>query len=269
MQHHIQKKFQELGVECVVEETSLRNQSATIDVVKTKELGEHFQIRINKEMKDMLNLQVIDFNKKDRHLLLLIQEKVDDAQNGGKFHRNNKVLCGHDERQWFSANVEDDAVNIKTAMETLKPDVVQKVQKKERRKNRNKRHNKAFKRQGEWFFVPAELPEPHPYEILKNEPIQRPRGTPHIVEEVYRTGGRSVWVHPQLAPNGVGRERMERIADGNPLIRQQFRNMRSGARVFARGKIRHPDHKTIKLQGWHEVHMSTESTAAGPAVFLD
>ena len=31
--------------------------------------------------------------------------------------------------------------------------------------------------------------------------------------------------------------------------------------VFVRGKVRHPDHKTIVLHGWHQVLMNTETQA--------
>ncbi len=31
--------------------------------------------------------------------------------------------------------------------------------------------------------------------------------------------------------------------------------------VFVRGKIRHADHKTIVLNGWHQVLMNTETQA--------
>ena len=31
--------------------------------------------------------------------------------------------------------------------------------------------------------------------------------------------------------------------------------------VFVRGKVRHADHKTIVLSGWHQVLMNTETQA--------
>ena len=43
------------------------------------------------------------------------------------------------------------------------------------------------------------------------------------------------------------------------------------ANVYARGRVRHPDHKTIFLNGWHRVLMNTENEAPGmrKVVFLD
>jgi hypothetical protein len=41
--------------------------------------------------------------------------------------------------------------------------------------------------------------------------------------------------------------------------------------LFARGTVRHPDHATITLHGWHRVVMNTEhqSSAMRHVVFLD
>ena len=50
-----------------------------------------------------------------------------------------------------------------------------------------------------------------------------------------------------------------------------WRVMRRNARVFVRGRIRHSDHETIVLRGWHEVLMNTEnqSLAMQHVAFLD
>jgi hypothetical protein len=41
--------------------------------------------------------------------------------------------------------------------------------------------------------------------------------------------------------------------------------------LFARGTVRHPDHATIELNGWHRVVMNTENRARAMrhVVFLD
>jgi hypothetical protein len=41
--------------------------------------------------------------------------------------------------------------------------------------------------------------------------------------------------------------------------------------LYVRGAIRHPDHATITLRGWHRVYLSAESEARAGAhvVFLD
>ena len=50
-----------------------------------------------------------------------------------------------------------------------------------------------------------------------------------------------------------------------------WRKMVRDARVYVKGRVRHPDHATITLQGWHEVVMNTETQAAAMrhVAFLD
>lgn len=85
-------------------------------------------------------------------------------------------------------------------------------------------------RQGEWFFVrpsPAErrLLElriaESPYLLLRREPMGG-NGRPHVADEVVR-----------LDPG----------------------------RVYARGGVRHPDHRTLMLAEWRRVHRNTEVQA--------
>jgi hypothetical protein len=47
--------------------------------------------------------------------------------------------------------------------------------------------------------------------------------------------------------------------------------MRRNASVYVRGHIRHADHKTIILHGWHRVLMNTENQAKAMrnVAFLD
>jgi hypothetical protein len=37
--------------------------------------------------------------------------------------------------------------------------------------------------------------------------------------------------------------------------------MTADPELYAKGTVRHPDHATITLQGWHRVEMNTESRA--------
>ena len=50
-----------------------------------------------------------------------------------------------------------------------------------------------------------------------------------------------------------------------------WRVMTRDANVYARGRVRHADHKTIVLHGWHQVVMNTESQAQAMrhVAFLD
>jgi hypothetical protein len=47
--------------------------------------------------------------------------------------------------------------------------------------------------------------------------------------------------------------------------------MRRNPGVYVRGRVRHPDHATITLPGWHRVVMNTEaqSRAMRNVAFLD
>jgi hypothetical protein len=58
------------------------------------------------------------------------------------------------------------------------------------------------------------------------------------------------------------------LAQDYSARRLGWRVMRRNMQVFARGKVRHPDHKTLVLPGWHEVLLSGE-WLVDTMVFLD
>src|SRR3954469_25837700 len=126
--------------------------------------GEFFEIRVPGPGSDV---EVLDVRRTDRHLLLMVRE-------GGVKH---KFLCGHDERHWFVAAVPESAPvgTVRAAKEALKPAEVQAVQARAglRTEARNRRKNAAYRRQGEWFFVPAPGLKVDETLILRNEPITR------------------------------------------------------------------------------------------------
>jgi hypothetical protein len=76
-------------------------------------------------------------------------------------------------------------------------------------------------------------------------------------------------------PNGLTERQYRQVLNSNDKAKGwNWRVMRRNPQVYARGKVRHPDHKTIVLPFWHRVAMATErGTAAGgrPATvaFLD
>src|SRR5918994_4148099 len=106
-----------------------------------------------------VGVDVVDARR--RHLLLLVR-------NG---ETKSKFLCGHDERHWFVAAVPESAhwvSGVETAMSALRPQLVEDVVRREWSKPRRRRRAESFVRQGEWFFVPAEI-DPPPLSILRNE----------------------------------------------------------------------------------------------------
>jgi hypothetical protein len=228
--------------------------------------GEFFDIRVASD--DDVSYEVIDLRQNLRHLLLLARRDT------GK----EKYLCGHDERHWFVCAVPGRSVtNVATAMEALQPSFVrQRIERNVRRaKTRFDRRNEAFVRQGEWFFVPfpeLDFKTSFVNQIHRNEPITRGFGSkPHICEQVFRSRGEAVMVCTKY-PTGVPRKRYEDILKTNRgASRWNWRMMQINAAVYARGTVRHPDHKTILLDGWHQIFMNTENEAPGKrnVVFLD
>ncbi|APW63853.1 hypothetical protein [Paludisphaera borealis] len=209
---------------------------------------------------------VLDVRPADRHLLLLVRE-------GGEKH---KFLCGHDERHWFVAAVPESAPvgTVRQAKEALKPAEVQVAQSHLglRAEARNRRKNAAYRRQGEWFFLPVPGFAVDEGLVLRNEPLRRGNGgKPHWVEFCYRTGGETVYVCSRH-PNGVTPSQHEKIIAGNPKAKGWgWQVMRRNPGVYVRGGVRHADHKTIVLHGWHRVLMNTEdqSRAMRNVAFLD
>jgi len=208
--------------------------------------GEYFLLDLPTD----LPVEVVDVQPKMRHALLLIRD------NGEK----QKYLLGHDERHWFVAAVPGKSVHsVATAMAALRPDEAQ---------SRNGR----VRRQGEWFFVPRPHLKPDAQLVFRNEPISRGRGSkPHLCEELYRTGGITVCVCPQH-PAGVSESEMNAIVATNRRARGWgWRRMTRDASVYVRGKVRHGDHATIRLDAWHQVYLNNERFAswAERIVFLD
>jgi hypothetical protein len=228
--------------------------------------GETFILSIRKEVQNLLEFVAVDVQPPQRHLLLLSKDFTMDIP------RKEKFLCGHDERHWFVAGVPNQGiVTVRDAFEALKPDTVVKSQERHRvkPKNRNKRHNTGFIRQGEWFFIPQPTFEVgNPHLILRNEPLRRGMGKPHVVEQLYRTGGETVYVNFKY-PNGLTLEKYAALINRKPEAKSyNWRIMRRNPTVYARGKVRHPDHKTIVLPFWHQVAVNGEIMSSTVA-FLD
>jgi hypothetical protein len=226
-----------------------------LNVLKDED-GEYFDVAVNGDTE----VSVLDVQPKDRHLLLM-------AKQG---EEKSKFLCGHDERHWFVAAIPEAAPvgTVRQAKEALKPVEVQNRQTGLNKNKRNKRKNSAYIRQGEWFFIPADIVADEKL-VLKNEPITRGNGSkPHMVEFCYRMGGTTVYVSREH-PNGVNLPTYQKLVkEGNGA---NFRAMQRDATVYVKGTIRHDDHKTINLVGWHRVIMNTEQKARAMrnVAFLD
>ena len=209
---------------------------------------------------------VLDVQSADRHLLLMVRD-------GGEKH---KYLCGHDERHWFVAAVPESAPvgTVRQAKEALKPPEVQVAQSHLglRAEARNRRKNAAYRRQGEWFFLPVLGFAVDDALVLRNGPLRRGNGgKPHWTEFCYPTGEETVHVCARH-PNGATPQQHEKILASNPKARGwNWQVMRRNPGVYVRGTVRHADHKTIALHDWHRVLMNTEnqSKALRNVAFLD
>lgn len=239
----------------------------TFDIERDKN-GEIFVIRhaygVNHDV------VVLNAEPKEKHLLLLSRQ----IGEKGRAITKEKFLCGHDERHWFVAAIpeREPVSTVAGAKTALKPESV-----RERegalgisREDGFRRKNGAFRRQGEWFFIPALDLRVNPFLIHHNEPLSRGNGgKPHWAAECYRTGGETVHVSATY-PTGLSEEDFRRLPE-RERNSGTFRMMKRDAATFVRGEIRHPDHATVVLDGWHNVLMNTEnrSSAMRFLTFLD
>ena len=232
-----------------------------VDVRRDDE-GEFFEIRRDPAE---VELDVVDVRPKERHLLLLVRFEGDG--------RKDKFVCGHDERAWFAAAVPNvsGVSNVRTALEALRPAEVRRVAGNARLGESGvfRRKTPVYVRQGEWFFVPAPHVRPQRWMVLRNEPLRRGAGKPHWVEQLFRTGGERVYVN--AAGDVLTEHQYWQRVLRDPDVRQGWRQMTRNPEVCVRGRVRHADHATIVLDGWHRVAMNreTEAPAMRHLAFLD
>ncbi|HYZ83478.1 MAG TPA: hypothetical protein VE621_03710 [Bryobacteraceae bacterium] len=206
--------------------------------------GEYFDIRCQSGVSP----EILDVQPERRHLVLMVRDGS----------AKNKFLLGRDERHWFAAAVPGDNVHdVRTAIDSLRPVEVE---------------GRRAIRQGEWFFV-ADRSASHKGAVIhRNEPLSRGSGSkPHICEELMRHGGETVMVSSEY-PTGISPVEQERLISTDARLRAlAWRRMTRDADVYARGDVRHRDHKTIYLDGWHRVYMNRERMArhAPQIAFLD
>jgi hypothetical protein len=267
----IKKWFEELGSRITIR-TGLGRSGGSVRVnVVNDSKGEHFTLTIHPDVDESkIEILPLDSNKKLRQMLLLLKYPLFD-DNGPVLDKHKKektvterLLCGHDEMHWFVEGVTM-SKTIEEAFSNLRPASVTMAMHKAGVKNKDKyrRKTKGFIRQGEWFFVPVHFEETKSTVIHKNEPINRRGGSSHIVDELVRMGGTTVWT---FANEVLTQSQWENIKD--PRRKGLFRQRGIDARVLARGKVKHKDHHTIILKGWHEVLLATNSTASSNA-FID
>lgn len=242
------------------------NQLVSIDVVQDKR-GERFFL----ENPDDFPVEVLDVQPNLRHLLLLVRGQIQEGSDKDL----RRFLCGHDERHWFVAAIPEDArvSTVQQGVEALKPEEVRTAQKDAgtKRKDLHRRKTGGYVRQGEWFFVPRPDARVRDYLILKDEPLRRGGGKPHVAGFLYRHGGESVYVCRQYQNGLTTSEYRELLSRDSRAKNYAWQTMRRDSTVLVKGRITHLDHATVILDIWHEVVPNTESRAIAfrDVAFLD
>jgi len=271
---NIESKFAAMGARLKVREIApewrrwfgwQRTEDYAVDIQKDRH-GQFFELRVPTHQRDSLDMTVMQSEPRQRHLLLAVRKLGDKPQL-------DRFLCGHDEREWFVAAVPGGASSVRQAMDALQPPDVRVAiaQQGVSSRKRYARKNRAFRRQGEWFFLPELSLVVDEKLILGNEPLRRGAGKPHLVEELFRSGGETVHVCGRH-PNGLKPAEYRSIVQRNPAAaRWGWQVMRRNPSVYARGAVCHSDHATIVLPFWHRILMNTETQSRTMAnvAFLD
>jgi len=259
----IETKFLKMGARVKVHATPHVND---VEVnVRRDRAGEYFIVR-HREDVAVAVLEVAPWN---RHLVLAAHA----PQLQGEPEADATFLCGHDEQHWFVAAVPETAAarTVQAAKDALKPaEVWQSIEEHGLPLGqRDGRRTEAFLRQGEWFFLPRPWLEVPNTDILENEPIRRGAGKPHMCRYLYRVGGVPVYVSIEQ-PNGITAAEFHKLPKAERRG-GRWRKMVREARVYVKGSVAHPDHKTIWLAYWHQVVMNTETQARSMrnVAFLD
>jgi hypothetical protein len=260
--HHLPKSFARIGARLRISSAAAVEPGRVRLTVLKDDEGEFFDLAVNPAAPP--EVSVVNIEPKARHLLLLIRNA-----DG----RKTKLLVGKDEAHFFVAGLPRLAPvgSVRQAMEYLKPDEVRVRQVGLSDKVRNWRKNPAFRRQGEWFLIPAPDFEPDPLAILRREPISRGRGNkPHVAEYAYRIAGTPVYVCNRY-PWGLTSEEYEQFVQtekGSKAL--GWRVMVRDAAVYVKGRLTHPDHRPVFLDGWHRLLPNTEPSSMMRQIgFLD
>jgi hypothetical protein len=245
MNEVLERRFAAIGARVKVE----RVRGAPRIDVGVDRRGEFFALRVPGDRDAVC---VVDADRDDRLLLLLVRD------SGEK----SKFLCGFDERHWFVAAIPESARGVDrvvAAKDALQPEAVRDAIARVRPRDRFRRRNAAYVRQGEWFFLPQWAAEVNEHEVLRDEPLTRGLGKAHVLEYAFRRGGETVYVNA-THPTGISEADFDLLPPSQART-GEWREMMRDPELYAKGAVRHPDHNTIVLHGWHRVLMNTEHEA--------
>ena len=243
-QEYLCRHFARMGARVFVRGPG-RSQGAMVAIdVRRDRSGELFVLWCH----ERAQLEILDVQPRSRHLVLMVRQGSDKL----------KFLLGRDDGHLFASAVPGDSVrDVRTAIAGLRPTEIE---------------GREAIRPGEWFFVPEPGVNDKDAVILRNEPLSRGGGSkPHVCAQMMRKGGEAVMVCSRY-PTGIAIGEYQKLIARNPEARQfGWSRMVRDAEVYARGEVRHRDHKTIDLWCWHRVFMNRERFAkhAPHIAFLD
>ena len=239
----IEKQFDAIGARLMIHKRLPNPRSANIyDLnIRRDRHGEHYALGVPPVLP---NFKILQTDRATRHLLMMA-----DA---------DRLLCGHDERHWFVAAIDQQVSTVIGAKRALLPRELSEISIAPSVLAR--RHNAVFLRQGEWFFVPVSADRAaslNGWPILHNEPLVRNRRSkPHMVSDVVRFGGQRVVLY---AGKEYSVEEWLKYHADHPHARGN--EMMKNPEVYARGHVRHPDHATLTLRDWHRVYPNREASS--------
>lgn len=273
----IEKKFNEMGARVKINKSNPRrrlnsNSNFAIDILRDSD-GQYFDVQVKNEIEVLIS----DVQKKDRHLLLMTKDPTENVHKP----EIKRFLCGHDEREWFTAAIPGAISTVIQAKQALKPANLQHIEllggvkAKDLQKRRRKLASGGkIIRQGEFMFVPEpnlKVNENRALDLVfRNEPLNRGGqrvGKPHTAQFLHRRGGENVYVRGSRV---ISVADYEKITDSKE--KRNWRLMKRNPAAFVKGKITHSDHATVYLGDvWHRVVVNTEGNAKGSenVVFLD
>jgi hypothetical protein len=150
--------------------------------------------------------------------------------------RVRRFLCGMDEAHLFIAMLPDAVTTVRDAHASLRDPLIDEVE---------RRSSSPTLRQGEWFFVAIPCDEEREVETLARRTLPVRRG-------VGIAGAASI--------RRIGREHVaDEIVVVPPSPIAGNGAVASTARVYVRGAVRHPDHKTVVLRHWRRTIVNRES----------
>jgi len=198
----------------------------------------HFAIYCGEEKNEV---GVLDLDKNMKQLLMLVKEprrkftyQERDPKNSLKFITKagatdgsvRKYLMGLDESHYFIAQIPKGGIlnKVRDAHKALRPVHLE----------RKSKLKKSAERQGEWFFTPATKSE-----LRKME---------KLVKQDWR-----IFRFHELIDKNIG-------AIGTPHEAEFYIEVEIAKEKvpFVKGKIKHSDHKTLILDGWHRIFLNLE-----------